>query len=85
MLRSNQKLRTGRISKCKFKKLVNISFPGSDTDKDGAWTLFLSMCDLFKAFYPLVALFLLDGQTMSELLFPELLGIPSPTLYIEQS
>ena len=43
------------------------------------------MSNLFEAFEPLVALFLLDGQTMTKLLFPELLGISRPALCVEQS
>jgi len=85
MLRSHKKFRTRRISKGKFKKLVYVGFPVSNTDKDGVWTLFVRLDHFFEAFEPLVAFFLLDGQTMTELLFPELPRIPSPALYVEQS
>ena len=35
MLRSHKKFRTRRISKGKFKKLIYVGFPVSDTYKDG--------------------------------------------------
>ena len=62
MLRSHKKFRTRRISKGKFKKLVYVGFPVSNTDKDGVWTLFVRLDHFFEAFEPLVAFFFSMGR-----------------------